>query len=88
MPFYVRTLLVTGPSQDVEAALPGHHEHLRDLRTAGRLRAAGAFRQGDGFLDIFEAKDLVEAEQTARSSPLVEGGLGAWMVREWAEMDL
>lgn len=87
MPLYVRTLLVTGAPEDVEAAARGHREHLRRLRDEGRLRAAGEFRQGDGFLDIFEAKDLLEAEQTARSSPLVEEGLGAWMLREWTELE-
>jgi hypothetical protein len=46
------------------------------------------FRHGDGFLDIFEAKDLLEAEGIARSSPLVEEGLATWMLREWSELEL
>lgn len=88
MPLWVRTLLLTGPADEVEAALEGHREHLRTLRSEGRLRAAGTFSRGDGFLEIFEAKDLLEAEAVARSSPLVEEGLGAWSLREWEESAL
>ena len=86
MPLWVRTLLVTAIPDDVVAASAGHREHLRMLHDEGKLRAAGEFRRGDGFLDIFEAKDLHEAEQIARSSPLVEEGLGTWMLREWTEI--
>ena len=67
-------------------ALRGHLEHLRHLRDLGRSRAAGSFARAGGFLDIFEAKDLLEAEEIARSSPLVEGGLAAWTLREWIEI--
>ncbi len=88
MPLYVRTLLVTAVPDEVEQAMEGHREHLRRLKADGRLRAAGAFRHGDGFLEIFEAKDLLEAESIARSSPLVEEGLGTWMLREWEELAL
>jgi uncharacterized protein YciI len=88
MPLWVRTILVTAIPDDVEAAAEGHREHLRQLRGAGRLRSAGEFSKGDGFLDIYEAKDLHEAEDIARSSPLVEEGLGAWIIREWKEIDL
>ena len=36
-------------------------------------------------LEIFEAKDLREADEIARRSPLVERGLVTWMLREWTE---
>ena len=88
MPLYVRTLLMTGPPEEVEAAAEGHLAHLRKLARDGRLRSAGAFPKGDGFLEIFEARDLHEAESIARSSPLVELGLGTWMLREWEELEL
>ena len=88
MPLYVRTLLVTGPPDQVERAAEGHREHVAQLHEAGKVRAAGEFRDGDGFLEIFEAADLMEAEAVARSSPLVEAGLGSWMVREWTEREL
>jgi len=88
MPLYVRTVLLTGPPEEADRLREGHLEQLRALRAAGRLRAAGALRGGEGFLEIFEAKDLLEAEEIARSSPLIEEGLGAFMLREWAEIEL
>jgi uncharacterized protein YciI len=88
MPLYTRTVLVTGPPDEVSSAAEKHRTHLRELKKAGRLRAAGEFKNGDGFLEIFEAADLLEAESIARSSPLVEEGLGSWMLREWVELDL
>jgi uncharacterized protein YciI len=88
MPLYVRTLLVTGPPEEVEVAARAHRAHLRELHAQGRLRAAGEFKHGDGFLEIFEAADLLEAQSIGEASPLVAEGLGAWMIREWTELDL
>jgi uncharacterized protein YciI len=86
MGLWVRTLLVTVPPAELDAARSGHIEHLRRLHAEGRIRAAGELGGGDGFLEIFEAKDRLEAEAIARSSPLVEEGLGTWMLREWVEL--
>jgi uncharacterized protein YciI len=88
MPYFVRTILVTGAEDEVNAARRDHLAHLAQLAAGGRIRAAGAFSRGDGYLEIFEAKDLYEAEAIARSSPLVELGLGTWMLREWDETPL
>lgn len=87
MPLYVRTLLSTASPEEIEEAKPGHLEHLRELKARGKLRAAGEFTNGDGFLEIFEAEDTLEADQIARASPLVEEGLATWMVREWVEVE-
>jgi len=86
MPFFVRTILVTGPEDDAAPARRDHLAHLVQLKSAGKIRAAGKFPRGDGYLEIFEAKDLHEAEAIARSSPLVTLGLGTWMLREWEEI--
>ncbi len=88
MPLYIRTLLATAAPAEVEPAARGHREQLRRLRSAGKLRAAGEFRNGDGFLEIFEAADLREADAIARASPLIEAGLVTWILREWVESDL
>ena len=88
MPLWVRTVLVTGPVEEVRVASEAHIEHLRSLQARGKLRAAGRLGSDDGFLEIFEAKDRKEAEEIARSSPLVEDGLGAWMIRPWDEIEL
>ena len=87
MTLWVRTIVVTALPSDAAPGIDGHREHLRALRREGRLRVAGAFRHDDGFLDIFEARDLHEAEAIARSSPLVEQGLGAFTLREWRELE-
>jgi uncharacterized protein YciI len=88
MATWVRTLLVTALPADVEPWVEAHRQHLRGLRERGRLRAAGAFPRGDGYLELFEARDLLEAEEIARASPLVERGLAAWTLREWQEVEL
>jgi uncharacterized protein YciI len=87
MPEWVRTILLTGPLDATTRAAAGHREQLRELRRQGRLRASGALGRGEGFLEIFEAKALLEAEAIARSSPLIEEGLGAWTLKEWEEID-
>ena len=86
MPLFVRTILVTGSPGDVDPVRHDHLAHVTGLAAVGKIRAAGSFSRGDGYLEIFEAKDLYEAEEIARSSPLVEQGLGTWMVREWVEL--
>lgn len=88
MPFFVRTLLVTGPRDEVEFAARAHRAHLRELRARDKLLVAGEFNNGDGFLEIIEADDLLEAQSIAEASPLVAEGLGAWMLREWSRLDL
>jgi len=88
MPLFVRTILVTGPEDEAAPARGEHEAHVARLRAAGKVRAAGRFKRGDGYLEIFEATDLYEAESVARSSPLVERGLGTWMLREWDELPL
>jgi uncharacterized protein YciI len=88
MPLFARTVLVTGPEDEAAPARAEHEAHVARLSAAGKVRAAGRFKRGDGYLEIYEAKDLYEAESIARSSPLVERGLGTWMLREWEELSL
>ena len=88
MPLYARTLLVTGPQDEVAKAAGNHREQLERLQAQGKIRVAGEFTDGSGFLEIFEASDRLEAEQIARDSALIEEGLGTWMLREWRELKL
>lgn len=88
MATWARTLLITAVPEEAAPWMEAHLGHLRELRAAGRLRAAGSFTRGDGYLDLFEAADLLEAERITRESPLVERGLCAWTLREWKEVDL
>jgi uncharacterized protein YciI len=87
MPLYVRTLLVTAAPEEVDAAWAGHRRHLAELRARGQLRVAGEFASREGCFDLFVAEDLWEAESIARASPLVENGLGSWMLREWVQIE-
>ena len=87
MPLWVRTVLVTAPEEEVAPAREAHVDQLRRLSAQGKLFGAGVFTRGDGYLEIFEADDLHEAETIARSSPLVELGLGTWMLREWEKLN-
>ena len=88
MPLWVRTLLLTASPEDVAEVAPRHVEHLERLAAEGRLRAAGALGRDEGYLEIFEARDRLEAESIARASPLIEDGLATWMLREWHELEL
>jgi uncharacterized protein YciI len=82
MPLFARTLLVTGPPDEVAAAARRHGEHLRELQRQGKLHTAARFKNGDGFLEIFEAADLHEAQTFGAASPLIAEGLATWMIRE------
>lgn len=86
MPLFFRIVQITALPVDAEDAIGRHREHIRELAEAGKLRSAGEFKDGDGFLEIFEAVDLMEAEEIARRSPLVSEGLGSWILREWREI--
>ena len=88
MATWARTLVITAVPADADPWIEAHLQQLRELKGRGRLRAAGAFPRGDGYLELFEADDLMEAERITRASPLVERGLCAWTLREWRELDL
>jgi uncharacterized protein YciI len=87
MPLYAMTILITAPAGEAAAALEQHRRHLQEIDGRGRLRFAAELEDGDGFLQIIEAKDRMEAEAIARSSPLVESGLAAWMLRACTEVE-
>lgn len=85
MPLFLRLILVSGSPDEVATAAETHGEQLDRLREEGRLRLAGAFANGDGFVEILDVVDRREAERLTRESPLVERGLSSWSVREWNE---
>lgn len=87
MPRWIRIVRITATPQAASEAAAGHRRQVEGWRRDGRLHSAGAFRDGDGFVEVFEAADLLEADAAARDSPLVCDGLAAWFVREWIEDD-
>ncbi|HKQ61519.1 MAG TPA: YciI family protein [Candidatus Polarisedimenticolaceae bacterium] len=86
MPLYALIVLITVTPEEAAAATAEQHARLRELRAAGRLRGAGEFARGDGFLELFAAADLFEAEELARHNPFVAAGLGSWTLREYREV--
>jgi len=88
MALYVVTLLVTTPPGEAGDAVRRHRERLARLRAEGRLRFAVELAGGEGFVEVLEVADLLEADEVARSSPLVEDGLCAWLIRACAEPEL
>jgi len=88
MPYWARTILITASDDALGTAVEGHLQRLRELHARARLVFAGRLSHGDGFLDVFEAEDRIDAEAVARNTPLVEEGLATWMIREWEPVDL
>jgi len=86
MPQFLRLMMVSGPPEQVEVAAKAHAEHLERLRESGHLQLAGEFVNGDGYCEILEVEDRMEAERLTRESPLVERGLVSWVLREWKEI--
>jgi len=82
MPLYLRLLMVSGPPDEVSAAAKRHVEQLDRMRTAGQLRSAGEFANGDGFFEVLDVRDRHEAERITREDALVERGLTSWILRE------
>ena len=87
MPFYMRTVLVTGTPDELEKVVEERRRHIAGLRAEGKIRISGEFVRGDGFVEIFEAVDLLDADRMARSDPLVEAGLATWMIRELEQLE-
>lgn len=88
MPYWIRTIVLTAARSECVAAAAEHEAHLRALGAEGRLRFAGELGAGAGYVDVFEAKDLREAEATAALSPLVAEGLGACTLRPWRDLEV
>jgi uncharacterized protein YciI len=77
---WVRILTITAAADEASAAVAGHRDHVLRLRGEGRLVASYALADETGFVDVFRAADLWEAQSVASSSPLVARGLGAWQL--------
>lgn len=77
---WVRILMVTAAADEAADAVAGHRDHVLRLRGEGRLVASWALADEAGFVDVFRAADLWDAQSVASSSPLVARGLGAWQL--------
>lgn len=87
MGLWLRWIRITAKEVDAAPGVEAHRAHVETLRAEARLRFAAALSHGDGFVEIFEARDKLEARSIAEASPLVERGLAAWTLRELHEVD-
>ena len=87
MPLYAVNIRITATPDQVEPAVPSQVQAFRELERAGRIWLAGRLEQDDGFLAVFEAKDLLDARATAEGFPLIEAGLASWSLRLFEELE-
>jgi uncharacterized protein YciI len=87
MAAYLLALMTTALPDEAAAVEPSLNQRWQALAAEGRLRTVGRLGQGDGVVEIFEARDLHEAEATAAAHPLVLAGLSAWSLWRWEEID-
>lgn len=80
-PSWVRWVQVTVPTADAAEAIEGHRGQIAEWRREGRLVGSWAIRNGGGFVDVFHARDLLDATVRAEASPLIGEGLCAWTLR-------
>jgi uncharacterized protein YciI len=81
---WLRLVRITATAVEARCAIDGHRAQVEQLRERGRLVWSAAFTNDDGFVEAFLARDRHEAEALAAGSPLVSGGLAAWLLRPLA----
>lgn len=98
---WARTIRLTVSEEAAAEAIAAHRALLRRMSKEGVLRQAWILTAGrsgadpgagavDGFLEILETADRLEAEEWCRRSPLLEAGFAAWSlvpVRDWRPED-
>jgi hypothetical protein len=82
MSLWLRVVFVTGAPDEARELVERHRETVRALAGRGTIRVACELGRGDGFVEIFEARDRREAEEATRALPLTEAGLGPTILRE------
>ncbi len=86
MPLYAVTIRVTAVPQEAFPALQAQEKLLLEMKSEGRIRMAGKLEQDEGFLAVFEAKDLLDAREIAEGFPLIREGLASWSLRAFDEL--
>ena len=82
MPFYSATIRITAAPPEAAEAAGALESHLRTLGPEGRILLVCRYEKQDGYLVIFQAKDLLSARDMVEALPLVREGLAAWNYRE------
>ena len=82
MSLWLRIVLLTAAPEETRELAERHREAVRALMGAGTIRMSCELGRGDGFVEIFEARDRREAEEATRALPLIEAGFGPTILRE------
>ena len=78
MKAWARTIKVTAAGSGAMEALEQHRALQQTLRDQGILKEVWQFEQTQGFLEILETKDRIQAEALNEKSPLIHGGWCVW----------
>jgi uncharacterized protein YciI len=79
-----RYLLITNRTESFNSAdIPGHYEHLEQLKQNNRLELYGPFSDVSGGAYLIKAESLEEAIAIGNADPLIKSGSSTLSVKEW-----
>lgn len=64
-----------------EEIIKSHVEHLKELKSKGKLILCGPFTDYPGGMVVFLAEDLAEAKSIAESDPFIASGCKTYEIR-------
>ncbi|MGN6713565.1 YciI family protein [Anaerocolumna jejuensis] len=64
-----------------EEVVKSHVEHLKELKSQGRLVLCGPFSDYPGGMVVFLAEDLAEATKIAEADPFIASGCKTFEIR-------
>lgn len=64
-----------------EEIIKSHVEHLKKLKSQGKLVLCGPFTDYPGGMVVFLAEDLVEARNIAKADPFIVSGYKSFEIR-------
>lgn len=79
-----RYLLITTRTEKFDAnIIPGHYEHLENVKRNGRLDLFGPFGDSTGGAYLIKAESMEEAVIIGNSDPLIKTGSSTLTIKEW-----
>lgn len=76
-------LITTRTPQFNPADIPGHYEHLENLKLRGQLELYGPFSDTSGGAYLIKASSFEEAFALGSADPLIKSGSSTLIVKEW-----
>lgn len=68
-----------------EEIIKSHVEHLKELKSKGKLILCGPFTDYPGGMVVFLAEDLAEATNIAKADPFIASGCKSYEIRTFEE---